>query len=98
MAELRSPRRLGWINRFLQEYALGTDEGLALLGLAEAFLRVPDAYTASELIHDKVGDSALVPVRIGFRPVDGVRIYLSTRVLIDIVRVGLAPCGGIVHE
>jgi RHH-type proline utilization regulon transcriptional repressor/proline dehydrogenase/delta 1-pyrroline-5-carboxylate dehydrogenase len=56
VAELRSPRRLNWINRFLQEYALGTDEGLALLGLAEAFLRVPDAFTATELIHDKVGD------------------------------------------
>jgi RHH-type proline utilization regulon transcriptional repressor/proline dehydrogenase/delta 1-pyrroline-5-carboxylate dehydrogenase len=52
--ELRSPGHGGWIDRFLQEYALNTDEGAALLGLAEAYLRVPDAPTADALIRDKL--------------------------------------------
>jgi len=52
--ELRSPGRGGWIDRFLQEYSLGSEEGAALLGLAEAYLRVPDAPTADALIRDKL--------------------------------------------
>jgi RHH-type transcriptional regulator, proline utilization regulon repressor / proline dehydrogenase / delta 1-pyrroline-5-carboxylate dehydrogenase len=55
LAELRAPGRAGWIDRFLQEYSLSSDEGAALLGLAEAYLRVPDAGTADALIRDKLG-------------------------------------------
>jgi RHH-type proline utilization regulon transcriptional repressor/proline dehydrogenase/delta 1-pyrroline-5-carboxylate dehydrogenase len=55
LAELRAPGRAGWIDRFLQEYALSSEEGAALLGLAEAYLRVPDAGTADALIRDKLG-------------------------------------------
>ncbi len=55
LAELRAPGRSGWIDRFLQEYSLSSDEGAALLGLAEAYLRVPDAITADALIRDKLG-------------------------------------------
>ncbi|MEO8927111.1 MAG: L-glutamate gamma-semialdehyde dehydrogenase [Caulobacteraceae bacterium] len=55
LAELRAPGRGGWIDRFLQEYSLSSDEGAALLGLAEAYLRVPDATTADALIRDKLG-------------------------------------------
>ena len=47
--------RFGGIDDFLQEYAISTDEGLALMVLAEALLRVPDAATADRLIEDKLG-------------------------------------------
>ncbi|MFT4047481.1 MAG: bifunctional proline dehydrogenase/L-glutamate gamma-semialdehyde dehydrogenase PutA [Solimonas sp.] len=56
LGELRDPRSGGWIDRFLQQYPLNTDEGIALLALAEAYLRVPDALTADALIRDKLGD------------------------------------------
>jgi len=39
----------------MQTYGLGTDEGIALMCLAEALLRVPDAATADALIQDKLG-------------------------------------------
>ncbi|HMU22710.1 MAG TPA: proline dehydrogenase family protein, partial [Sphingorhabdus sp.] len=55
--ELRAAQTDGWVNQFLQEYRLGTEEGTALLSLAEAFLRVPDADTADLLIADKLGDA-----------------------------------------
>jgi len=55
LAELRSAQSSGWVNRFLQEYRLNTSEGVALLSLAEAFLRVPDPGTADALIADKLG-------------------------------------------
>jgi RHH-type proline utilization regulon transcriptional repressor/proline dehydrogenase/delta 1-pyrroline-5-carboxylate dehydrogenase len=45
-----------WIDRFLQQYGLHTAEGVALLTLAEAYLRVPDAATAGELIAEKLTD------------------------------------------
>ena len=51
---LRQPGRAGWVERFLQEYSLTSEEGAALLGLAEAYLRVPDAATADALIRDKL--------------------------------------------
>ncbi len=57
LGELRSAQTDGWVNQFLQEYRLGTEEGTALLSLAEAFLRVPDADTADLLIADKLGDA-----------------------------------------
>ncbi|MBS0475302.1 MAG: hypothetical protein JSR28_09155, partial [Proteobacteria bacterium] len=42
------------LDAFLQTYGLGTDEGIALMCLAEALLRVPDTATADALIHDKL--------------------------------------------
>jgi RHH-type transcriptional regulator, proline utilization regulon repressor / proline dehydrogenase / delta 1-pyrroline-5-carboxylate dehydrogenase len=45
---------LGGIEDFLREYSLSTKEGLALMVLAEALLRVPDAATADLLIEDKL--------------------------------------------
>ena len=54
LADLRAGQRSGWVNQFLQEYRLNTSEGVALLSLAEAFLRVPDAQTADRLIADKL--------------------------------------------
>ncbi|MGQ0558802.1 MAG: L-glutamate gamma-semialdehyde dehydrogenase [Sphingosinicella sp.] len=54
--ELRAASRKGWVNQFLQQYRLDTQEGTALLSLAEAFLRVPDPDTADALIADKLGE------------------------------------------
>ncbi len=45
---------LGGIEDFLREYSLSTKEGLALMVLAEALLRVPDSATADRLIEDKL--------------------------------------------
>ncbi len=43
------------VTDFLKEYGLGTAEGVALLCLAEALLRIPDAATADALIEDRIG-------------------------------------------
>src|SRR3954470_3302138 len=45
------------VEQFLQEYRLGTREGIVLLCLAEALLRIPDADTADRLIRDKLSDA-----------------------------------------
>ncbi|MEJ2120359.1 MAG: bifunctional proline dehydrogenase/L-glutamate gamma-semialdehyde dehydrogenase PutA [Alphaproteobacteria bacterium] len=45
----------GGIDAFLQEYELSSDEGVVLMCLAEALLRIPDADTADRLIRDKIG-------------------------------------------
>ncbi len=47
----------GLMEVFLAEYGLSTDEGIALMCLAEALLRVPDADTMDELIEDKIAPS-----------------------------------------
>ena len=57
LADLRAAQGRGWVNQFLQEYRLNSSEGVALLSLAEAFLRVPDPETADLLIADKLGDA-----------------------------------------
>ena len=45
----------GLMESFLQEFGLTNKEGLALMCLAEALLRVPDAETADDLISEKIG-------------------------------------------
>ena len=50
---VRGSRPAG-LDAFLHAYDLGSDEGVALMCLAEALLRIPDARTADELIHDKL--------------------------------------------
>jgi RHH-type transcriptional regulator, proline utilization regulon repressor / proline dehydrogenase / delta 1-pyrroline-5-carboxylate dehydrogenase len=57
LADLRAAQSTGWVNQFLQEYRLNSSEGVALLSLAEAFLRVPDPETADLLIADKLGEA-----------------------------------------
>ncbi len=47
-------QKLGQLESFMQQYSLSTREGLALMCLAEALLRVPDKETANALIKDKV--------------------------------------------
>ncbi len=41
------------VEAFLQQYGLDTQEGIAIMCLAEALLRIPDDHTADELIRDK---------------------------------------------
>src|SRR5450432_4580421 len=52
--------RLGGVEDMLREFALSTKEGLALMVLAEALLRVPDARTADQFIEDKLGHGDFV--------------------------------------
>lgn len=47
----------GMMELFLSEYGLSTDEGVALMCLAEALLRVPDDETIDALIEDKIAPS-----------------------------------------
>jgi RHH-type proline utilization regulon transcriptional repressor/proline dehydrogenase/delta 1-pyrroline-5-carboxylate dehydrogenase len=51
----RSARKQGVVEGFLQEFSLGTREGLALMCLAEALLRTPDEATRDALIAEKIG-------------------------------------------
>ena len=55
-----SDDRLGGIEDMLREFALSSKEGLALMVLAEALLRVPDAPTADRFIEDKLGEGDFV--------------------------------------
>jgi RHH-type proline utilization regulon transcriptional repressor/proline dehydrogenase/delta 1-pyrroline-5-carboxylate dehydrogenase len=55
-----SDGRLGGVEDMLREFALSTKEGLALMVLAEALLRVPDARTADAFIEDKLGQGDFV--------------------------------------
>jgi RHH-type proline utilization regulon transcriptional repressor/proline dehydrogenase/delta 1-pyrroline-5-carboxylate dehydrogenase len=50
---IRSHKPSG-IDAFLHAYDLGSDEGIAMMCLAEALLRIPDTHTADELIADKL--------------------------------------------
>ena len=49
-----SARKQGVVESFLKEFSLGTREGLALMCLAEALLRTPDADTRDRLIAEKI--------------------------------------------
>ncbi len=58
VAEVRR-RRIGegGIDAFMHEYDLDSREGVVLMCLAEALLRIPDAETADRLIRDKLADA-----------------------------------------
>jgi RHH-type proline utilization regulon transcriptional repressor/proline dehydrogenase/delta 1-pyrroline-5-carboxylate dehydrogenase len=47
----------GVLDAFMQEYDLSSEEGVVLMCLAEALLRIPDDETAEKLIADKLGDA-----------------------------------------
>ena len=57
MREVRARASPTVMEAFLAEYGLSTDEGVGLMCLAEALLRVPDAETIDELIADKIEPS-----------------------------------------
>ena len=50
----RNRKPKGGIEEFLREYDLSSQEGMVLMCLAEALLRIPDADTADKLIRDKI--------------------------------------------
>lgn len=54
---IRESAKPGLMEVFLAEYGLSTEEGIALMCLAEALLRVPDAETMDALIEDKIAPS-----------------------------------------
>ena len=60
---LRDDVKPSLMETFLSKYGLSTDEGIALMCLAEALLRVPDGFTAEELIQtiDSTGLRLKVP-------------------------------------
>ena len=45
----------GGVDAFMHQYALSSEEGIILMCLAEALLRIPDADTADQLIAEKIG-------------------------------------------
>ena len=51
---LRAKSRAGGTEGLIQEYALSSQEGVALMCLAEALLRIPDSRTRDALIRDKI--------------------------------------------
>jgi RHH-type proline utilization regulon transcriptional repressor/proline dehydrogenase/delta 1-pyrroline-5-carboxylate dehydrogenase len=53
----RGAKRQGVVESFLQEFSLSTREGLALMCLAEALLRVPDEETRDRLIAEKIASA-----------------------------------------
>jgi RHH-type proline utilization regulon transcriptional repressor/proline dehydrogenase/delta 1-pyrroline-5-carboxylate dehydrogenase len=46
----------GGIDAFMHEYGLTSEEGIILMCLAEALLRIPDKDTADALIAEKIGE------------------------------------------
>ena len=77
--DVRARGSLGLMESMLAEYGLDSDEGLALMTLAEALLRVPDGATADALVADKVGpgDWAEHIGRSASRLVDGATLGLA---------------------
>ena len=58
IAQLRAVRTSsGGLDAFLATYDLSSEEGVALMCLAEALLRIPDGRTADKLIADKIGNA-----------------------------------------
>ena len=55
VSALRAKGGRSAVDGLVQEYSLSTQEGVALMCLAEALLRIPDAATRDALIRDKIG-------------------------------------------
>ncbi|KAB2846836.1 MAG: bifunctional proline dehydrogenase/L-glutamate gamma-semialdehyde dehydrogenase PutA, partial [Hyphomicrobiaceae bacterium] len=49
-------RQHGGVDAFMHEYGLSSEEGVILMCLAEALLRIPDARTADALIADRIAE------------------------------------------
>ncbi|MBB3941588.1 RHH-type proline utilization regulon transcriptional repressor/proline dehydrogenase/delta 1-pyrroline-5-carboxylate dehydrogenase [Novosphingobium fluoreni] len=56
VTRLRSQRKAGPVEGLVQEYSLSSEEGVALMCLAEALLRIPDNDTRDALIRDKIAE------------------------------------------
>ena len=58
IARARSEKRpAGELESLLRHYGLDTQEGRALMALAEAYLRIPDSATRTALLSDKIGSA-----------------------------------------
>ncbi len=57
VVKLRAKRRESGIEGMIHEYSLSSHEGVALMRLAEALLRIPDATTRDLLIRDKLSSA-----------------------------------------
>jgi RHH-type proline utilization regulon transcriptional repressor/proline dehydrogenase/delta 1-pyrroline-5-carboxylate dehydrogenase len=55
VATLRAAGSRGGVEALIQEFSLSSQEGVALMCLAEALLRIPDTATRDALIRDKIG-------------------------------------------
>ncbi len=56
VAAVRARRtRAGGVDALMRQFTLSSEEGVALMCLAEALLRIPDAATRDALIRDKIG-------------------------------------------
>jgi RHH-type proline utilization regulon transcriptional repressor/proline dehydrogenase/delta 1-pyrroline-5-carboxylate dehydrogenase len=56
VSSLRAQRKTSPVEGLVQEYSLSSEEGVALMCLAEALLRIPDNDTRDALIRDKIAD------------------------------------------
>jgi RHH-type proline utilization regulon transcriptional repressor/proline dehydrogenase/delta 1-pyrroline-5-carboxylate dehydrogenase len=54
MVEKIRDSKVHTIESFIQEYSLSTEEGVAIICLAESLLRIPDKKTAHDLVSDKL--------------------------------------------
>lgn len=52
--KMRNNKDDSLFDSFMKEYGLDTEEGLAMMRLSEALLRIPDNETANQLVHDVV--------------------------------------------
>lgn len=73
------------LDSFLQEFSLSNQEGIALMCLAEALLRIPDKHVADELINEKMSSGDW-----------GKHYRKSESSLVNIATVGLMLTGGFV--
>ena len=83
---LRRDGRPGLMEAMLAEYGLSTEEGLALMCLAEALLRVPDAPTIDALIEDRIGPGGWAA-----------HFGRSASALVNASTLGLALTGRVLH-
>jgi RHH-type proline utilization regulon transcriptional repressor/proline dehydrogenase/delta 1-pyrroline-5-carboxylate dehydrogenase len=56
IGSLRKQGTKSGVEALVQEYTLSSEEGVALMCLAEALLRIPDDATRDALIRDKIAD------------------------------------------
>ncbi len=76
--QVRAGLSAGMLESFLSEYSLSTTEGIALMCLAEALLRVPDAVTMDDLIEDKIASARWLE---HFDPANPLLVNVSTLAL-----------------
>jgi RHH-type proline utilization regulon transcriptional repressor/proline dehydrogenase/delta 1-pyrroline-5-carboxylate dehydrogenase len=81
-----STRVAGLMESFLQEFGLSNNEGLALMCLAEALLRVPDSETVDKLIAERISSGEW-----------GGHIGKSAHWLVNASTLGLMLTGSVVH-